>query len=87
MAGEGRFNEKMTVRDALQELGIDVDGPVTQLTEFAQKQTQNATVPGKMKNIASMGQPAPPPPGGMGPAPGPQGPPPSLEGLMNMQGA
>ena len=90
MAGEGRFSPDQTVRDVLTELGIDVEGPATQLVEFAQKQTENATVPGKMKNMSSLGQPAPQgPPSAMpqGPAPGPQGPPPSMEGLMNMQGA
>ena len=90
MAGERRFTPDQSVRDVLTELGIDVEGPATQLVEFAQKQSQNAEVSGKMKNIASSGQPKPmPSPQGPmpGPAPGPQGPPPSMEGLMNIQGA
>jgi hypothetical protein len=84
MAGEGRFTPDMSVRDVLQDLGIDVDGPADQLVEFAKKQSENANPINKMQNIAGSGQAASPPP--VAPQAMAQGPPPSLEGLIN-QGA
>ena len=71
------MNPNMTVRDFLTQMGIDVDGPVTQLEQFAQKQVQNATAMGKMKNMAQA-----PPVGGPAPAPGPTGPPPGMDKLL-----
>jgi hypothetical protein len=53
MAGSGKFTPDMTVRDYFKQLGIDVDGPVTQLVQLAQKQTQNANPINKMRNIAA----------------------------------
>jgi hypothetical protein len=74
MKQTGDVTPNMTVRDLLQKMGIDVDGPVSQLQEFAKKQVQGATGLGKMNSIAGMpgGQGAPPPT----PGPGPGGPPP-----------
>lgn len=51
----------LTVRDFLAKNGVDVDGPMSQLTKFAQKQTENAGALGKMRNIAASGQPQMPP--------------------------
>jgi hypothetical protein len=52
MKQEGQFTEDMTVNDALMKVGIDPNGPVSQLVEFGQKQIQNADMAGKMQNIA-----------------------------------
>ena len=84
-------NENTTVRDFFGKLGVDVDGPVTQLTELAGSQMKKGNPLGKMENMASPGGPGPrpTPPGGPGQMPGapvPGGPAPggepSLEGLM-----
>jgi len=45
--------ESMTVSDVLSQLGIDPNGPATQLVEFGKKQVQNADMVGKMQNIAA----------------------------------
>ena len=54
-----------TVRDLLQRLGIDADGPVTQVTDFLMKSKENATPLGQIKNMAGGGQmpPGAPPQG------------------------
>lgn len=44
---------KATVRDLLGRLGIDADGPVTQITDFLTKSKENATPLGQMQNIAA----------------------------------
>ena len=72
-----------TVRDFMQKLGIDVDGPVEQLVEFGKKQLQGASAMGKMRNISGGAPGGPPtaPPGAGAPSPG--GPPPGgLDGLL-----
>ena len=83
MKQQGNIDQNMRVRDFLSQMGIDVDGPVTQLTEFAQKQTQNATAMGKMKNIAQAN-----PQGRMGSPQGrmPAGPPPEEPSMDNLLG-
>lgn len=82
MKQTGDVTPQMTVRDFLQKMGIDVDGPVTQLQEFAQKQVQGGKALGKMQNIAlapGQGAPRVPPQGGP-----PTGPPerPGMRGLL-----
>ena len=69
----------MSVRDFMSQMGIDVDGPVSQLEQLAGKQTSNATGLGKMRNIAKA-----PPMGGapMGPSGPPAGPPPGMDKLL-----
>lgn len=42
-----------TVRDLLSRLGIEADGPVSQITEFISKGMENATPLGQMKNISA----------------------------------
>ena len=85
MKQEGGLQAGMSVREFLGRFGVDVDGPVEQLTKLAQKQGQNANVLTKMQNIAgqpgAMGSKMGPP--GMG-SPAPQGPPSAggLQGLM-----
>jgi hypothetical protein len=90
--GQGA-STNMTVRDFLSKQGIDVDGPVTQLIEFAKRTAANATPMGKMQNMGGGG--AALSPGGQPPVmpgakpmvappgqPGPQG----LQGLMSRLG-
>ena len=86
---EGKIRPDMTVREFLQtNMGIDVDGPVTQLIEASKKQLQNRTAIGKAANMGGSPGGAPPPgrmPQGRPAAvqPGQGGPPPGgLEGLM-----
>ena len=65
MKDGGQFNEDMTVRDVLGKFGIDVDGPASQLVDFAKTQTKNSTAIGKMQGIAGTppaGPAAPPTP-------------------------
>jgi hypothetical protein len=83
-AGKGPFagmDENSTVRDFLGQLGIDVDGPVSQLIQFSKDQMGKADPLNKMENIAGAG----PAGAGAGPPPMPPGAPqgqPGLEGLM-----
>jgi len=79
----GEYNSQMTVRQVFEKLGVDVDGPATQLMELAKKQTQNANPLTKMRNIAASGQnsgPAPAPMPGAGGAPPPGTTPPPAGG-------
>lgn len=83
-----------TVAQYLGQLGIDVNGPVQQLIDFAQKQQQNANPLQRVRNIAADaalqrgGTPAP----GASPAappteqPSPSGSPGGLQGLMGRLG-
>lgn len=93
MAQQGKIRGDMSVRELFANLGIDVDGPATQLIKFSQKQMENAKMGKKMQSMAAA-RPAPeppaggpaqggPPPGGGGPAPGGGG---GLEELIRMQG-
>jgi len=59
----GAVDENTSVREFLTTMGIDVEGPVTQLAELAQKQVKNKTAMGKFQSIASKGQGQAPPPG------------------------
>ena len=75
MKGTGQVQEGMSLGDYITSLGLDLDGPVGQLAEFAQKQVQNSSAMGKMKNIQPQGGPTPqmaqaPPQGQPGPPPG-----------------
>jgi hypothetical protein len=53
MGVSGQFSPDMTVRDFLGQMGIDVDGPASQLVEMAKKQAQNANPLNKMRNMAA----------------------------------
>jgi hypothetical protein len=66
----GGIRPDMTVAEYLGKMGIDVNGPVTQLIQFAQKQVQNANPLTKMRNIAA--DTALQPGGQPGPMPGPR---------------
>jgi hypothetical protein len=68
MAQEGAISPDMTIAQFLQQEGIDVNGPVSQLQQFAKKQVQNANPMTKARNIAqgAGGQSQAPPPAGGG---------------------
>jgi hypothetical protein len=80
MKQSGEINAQTTIRDFFASKGVDVDGPITQLIQFAGDQAQKANPMNKMKAMA--GQSAPPgmPPGGPG---GHQGPPPDLGSMLS----
>jgi hypothetical protein len=73
----GDFQPNMTVRDVFAKMGIDVDGPATQLTKLFQDQMQKRTMAGKMGMAPPAGGPQGQPPAPM-PAPAPGG----MAGLM-----
>ena len=80
MKGTGQVGGDETVRDVLAQFGIDVDGPATQLAEFAQKQVKNSSAMGKMKNMQPQGGPTPQAP--QAPPQGQPGPPPGMDSLL-----
>ena len=53
MGASGQFTPDMTVRDYLTKMGVDVDGPVTQLVDMAKKQMANANPLNKMRSMAA----------------------------------
>jgi len=55
MAQEGKLSGDLTVRQVLENLGINVDGPANQLIEFAQRQEANKDPIQKMQAIAGAG--------------------------------
>jgi len=63
------------VRMIFNKFGIDENGPASQLVELGRKQVENATMEGKMKNIARAS--------GEGEMPQPQASTPGLDELMN----
>lgn len=68
----GTITPDMKVRDYFGMLGIDVDGPVTQLVEAFKGQMKKANPIEKMRSISGgpgMGQPPMPEGGGVPPAP------------------
>jgi hypothetical protein len=76
-ATAGEISPQTTVRDFLGQMGIDVDGPVSQLQGVMRNQAQNATMLGKAQTLR----------GGAGnqpmqrQVPGPVGGPPTGRGL------
>ena len=84
--GEMGDPRQQSVRQYLEQVGINVDGPVSQLVEFAEREMPKANPLEKMKRIAG-GAPPPgmgagPPPGGPGMGGPPPGGPPGLRGLL-----
>ena len=49
----GQVTPNMTIREFLAKQGIDVDGPISQLQGFLEKQQQNANPINKMRNISA----------------------------------
>lgn len=76
-ASRGDVQPNMTVRQVFEKMGIDVEGPASQLTQLFQQQMQNRTMAGKMGMAQPAGGPRGAPPAPM-PSPGPGG----MEGLM-----
>ena len=69
MKQEGEIRPDMTVREYFAKLGVDVEGPVSQLIDMAKDQMGKADPMNKMKSIAGgpmpgpkMGQPGGQPP-------------------------
>jgi len=62
MKQEGEISANMTVREYFAKLGVDVEGPITQLVDLAKDQMQKGDPLNKMKAIA--GSPAGGPPMG-----------------------
>jgi hypothetical protein len=56
--------DNMSLGQFIESLGMDLEGPATQLVEFGKKQAENGSMPGKMKNIGGgvpgSGSPVPP---------------------------
>jgi len=58
MGQEGEVNQNMSVREYFAKLGVDVEGPVSQLIDMAKNQMGKADPLNKMKSIAGgPGQP------------------------------
>lgn len=58
MAQDGQIRADMSVTDYLQKIGIDPAGPVTQLSEWLNREKQKADPAQKMRRIAApSGQP------------------------------
>jgi hypothetical protein len=53
MAERGMLRADMSVRELFSTLGVDVEGPVTQLSEMVQRETQKANPLNKMKAAAA----------------------------------
>ena len=89
MKQRGDIQPGMTIRQFMQKQGLNVDGPVDQLIQFAQQQMKSASPLGKVQEISGgappMGGEMPqgmPPPGGGGPPGGSPG----LAGLLKKGG-
>lgn len=77
MAAGGMVKPGMTVRQVLEQFGIDVEGPAAQLQQLAQQQMQQRTASGKAGMGGPPGAGGPPgmaPQGMRGMAPPPQSP-------------
>lgn len=62
MTKQGKLNPRMSVIDYLGQLGIDPNGPATQLVQFAKQQMQKRNPMNKMQALAgSSPRPAPGP--------------------------
>jgi len=81
MKESGEITAQTTIRDFFASKGVDVDGPITQLIQFAGDQAQKANPMNKMKAVAGQGAPPGMPPG-MPPG-GQQGPPPDLGSMLS----
>jgi len=56
MAEKGMLRKDMTIRELFSSLGVDVEGPVVQLADMVQRETQKANPLNKMKAVAGAGQ-------------------------------
>lgn len=84
----GRISPNMSIADFFKSKGVDINGPLSQLSQFAARELQNSTPSGRMQTLSGQGQakaagPAPSPMMGKSPAqPKPQG----MEALMAQVG-
>jgi hypothetical protein len=53
MKASGQITPQTTVKEFLESKGIDLNGPVVQLTKLADQQVENANPINKMRNIAA----------------------------------
>jgi hypothetical protein len=60
MAEKGMLRPDMTIRELFSGLGVDVEGPVAQLADMVQRETQKANPLNKMKAVTGAGQMADP---------------------------
>jgi hypothetical protein len=60
MKQSGKISRNLSIREYFANLGVDVDGPATQLVEMAKRQMQNADPRNKMKALANSNPPADP---------------------------
>jgi hypothetical protein len=60
MAEKGMLRKDMTIRELFSSLGVDVEGPVVQLADMVQRETQKANPLNKMKAVSGAGQMADP---------------------------
>lgn len=56
MAEKGMLRKDMTIRELFSTLGVDVEGPVAQLADMVQRETEKANPLNKMKAVAGAGQ-------------------------------
>ena len=63
MAQEGEITPDMPIREYFAKLGVDVEGPISQLIEMTKNETQRANPLNKMKAIAGGPRPGMPPQG------------------------
>ena len=86
----GQLRPDMTIREFFEAQGMDVDrNTLMDLAQFSQKQMQNRTMPGKLRNMqgATPQAPGPQAPGPQAPTSGAPMPPSSgMEGLVNKLG-
>ena len=82
MQQQGQISPDMSVRQFLENLGINVEGPAQQLVELQKKHMQNASPTGKMQSMAQGASPSIPQQGRR-----PEAETPGLEGLRQRLGA
>ena len=75
-AARGRIRPDMSVREALEVMGVDLEGPITQLQSTTRNMVQNATMEGKIRGAGAPGGAPGGVPGGAPRAPSPGSAPP-----------
>jgi len=86
MAEKGMLRPDMTIRELFSGLGVDVEGPVAQLADMVQRETQKANPLNKMKAVAGAGLMTDPVAAKMGGGSAPSQSGGSLEDLIGMGG-
>lgn len=86
MAEKGMLRPDMTIRELFSSLGVDVEGPVAQLADMVQRETQKANPLNKMKAVSGAGLMTDPVAAKMGGGNAPSQSGGSLEDLIGMGG-